>query len=360
MRLLRAAALGCGLLTVAALATPAYAGGHSPSYGWELTPTGSQSRFRGLAAVSDTVAWVGGSAGQVLRTTDAGRTWQNVSPPGASALQFRDVEAFDADRAVVLSIGEGEDSRVYRTTDGGKTWTETFHNDDPRAFYDCLDFWDDRSGLALSDPVDGKFRILGTRDGGKSWQVLPNDRMPAALPGEFAFAASGTCLVAGPGRTAWVATGGTDRPRVFRTQDGGRSWTVADSPLLGGAAAGVFSVAFHGPRHGIAVGGDFTQEDVAVKAAAVTRDGGRSWRLVDAAKAPKGYRSGSQFLPVPLARPGTVIAVGPSGSDVSTDGGVSWRQFDDGSFDSIECAGHGHRVGCWASGAQGRVARLTR
>jgi photosystem II stability/assembly factor-like uncharacterized protein len=339
---------------------PAQASGR-PSYQWELTPTGSTAQFRGLAAVSKDVAWVGGSGGTVLRTVDGGKNWQNVSPPGAESVQFRDVEAFDAQRAVVLSIGNGEDSRIYRTVDGGKTWAETFRNTDPNAFYDCLAFNNDvhsndnKHGLALSDPVDGKFRIAATADGGKSWQVQPTAGMPDALPGEFAFAASGTCLVAGPGRTAWFATGGGDRPRVFRTVDGGTHWTVADSPMASGEAAGIFSLAFRGPLFGVAVGGDFLKPTEAVKAASVTYDGGRSWELVPADKAPHGYRSGSAFVPW---SPATVIAVGPSGSDVSSDGGRSWKQFYDGSFDSVECAGHGIQAGCWASGAKGAVARL--
>ncbi len=334
---------------------PAQASG-LPSYQWELTPTGSPAQFRGLAAVSKDVAWVGGSGGTVLRTVDGGKNWQNVSPAGAETVQFRDVEAFDAQRAVILSIGNGEDSRIYRTVDGGKTWSETFRNTDPNAFYDCLDFNDNKHGLALSDPVDGKFRIAATADGGKSWQVQPTAGMPDALPGEFAFAASGTCLVAGPGRTAWFATGGGDRPRVFRTVDAGLHWTVADSPMASGEAAGIFSLAFRGPLFGVAVGGDFLKPTEAVKAASVTYDGGRSWELVPADKAPKGYRSGSAFVP---NTPATVIAVGPSGSDVSDDGGRSWKQFYDGSFDSVECAGHGIAAGCWASGAKGAVARLS-
>lgn len=356
-----ALALATGLAVCLGQFVPAQAGAapadrrHSPSYGWELKPTGSDSQFRGLAAVSAKVAWVAGSKGRVLRTTDGGDDWQDVSPPGAGDLLFRDVEAFDANRAVVLAIGAGEASRIYRTADAGRTWTEAFRNTDPNAFYDCLDFNDGRRGLALSDPVDGKFRIAATSDGGRSWRVQPTAGMPAALPGEFAFAASGTCLVAGPGRTAWFATGGGDRPRVFRTDDGGRTWRVADSPMASGAAAGIFSLAFRGRFLGVAVGGDFEKPDEAVNAASVTNDGGRTWRLVPAAQAPKGYRSGSAFVPRTLD---TVVAVGPSGSDVSTDGGRSWRQFDDGSFDSVECAGHGVQAGCWASGVGGRVARL--
>jgi photosystem II stability/assembly factor-like uncharacterized protein len=354
MRILRVAAVAAGGLLLMSQLVPAQASG-GPSYQWKQTPTGSTAQFRGLSAVSKDVAWVGGTEGQVLRTVDGGKHWQNVSPPGAGALQFRDVEAFDAQRALVLSIGTGEDSRIYRTVNGGKSWTETFRNTDANAFYDCFAFNDHKHGLALSDPVDGKFRIAATSDGGKSWKVQSNAGMPAALTGEFAFAASGTCLVAGPGRTAWFASGGGDRPRVFRTVDGGKHWTVADSPMASGEAAGIFSLAFRGPLVGVAVGGDFLKPTEAVKAASVTDDGGRTWKLVAADKAPKGYRSGSHFVPW---SPSTVVAVGPSGSDVSFDGGRSWEQFYDGSFDSVECAGHGFQAGCWASGAKGAVARL--
>jgi photosystem II stability/assembly factor-like uncharacterized protein len=355
MRTLRAAAaLAAGLIIPTTFLQPAMAGSdhQQQTYEWTLTPTGSTSQFRGLAAVSRDVAWVAGSAGQVLRTTDGGRHWLNVSPAGAETMLFRDIEAFDSRRAVALAIGPGDASRVFLTSDGGATWSETFRNPDPNAFYDCMDFFDHRNGLALSDPVDGKFRILATHDGGRTWQVQSTAGMPDALTGEFAFAASGTCLVAGPGKTAWFASGGGDRPRVFRTHDGGKHWSVVDSPMASGGAAGIFSLAFRDGRLGVAVGGDFLLPNEAVDAASVTRDGGRTWTLVPAAQAPKGYRSGSAFL---AHGSRTVFAVGPSGSDVSFDAGWSWTQFDNGSFDSVECAGGG----CWASGIGGRVARLT-
>jgi photosystem II stability/assembly factor-like uncharacterized protein len=355
MRTLRFAALAAGVLLAVTQMVPAQAvGRHGPSYEWKLTPPGSASQFRGLAAVDANTAWIAGTAGQVLRTTDGGNKWTNVSPAGAEALQFRDIEASDAQHAVAMTIGNGEDSRIYRTADGGKSWTETFRNTEPTAFYDCFDL-NGSHGLALSDPVDGKFRIASTSDGGKSWKVLPNAGMPVALEGEFAFAASGTCLVAGPGRTAWFASGGGDRPRVFRTYDGGMHWKVTDSPMASGAAAGIFSLAFRGSLFGVAVGGDFLKPTEAVDAASVTYDGGRSWQLVAASKAPKGYRSGSAFVPWSAS---TVVAVGPSGSDFSLDGGRSWTQFYDGSFDSVECAGYGFRAGCWASGAHGAVGKL--
>lgn len=170
------------------------------SYFLQLSPTGSAVRLRGLSAVSAHVAWASGTAGTVLRTTDGGVTWSSVGPPDTETLQFRDIEATSASHAVALSIGEGEDSRISVTDDGGASWTESFRNHESAAFYDCMAFFNDQDGLALSDPVDGKFRLIRTGDGGRSWTVVDSSGMPTARPGEFAFAASGTCLTTGPGR----------------------------------------------------------------------------------------------------------------------------------------------------------------
>ncbi|GAA1708974.1 WD40/YVTN/BNR-like repeat-containing protein [Fodinicola feengrottensis] len=316
---------------------------------WQLTPTGTTNQFRGLAALSRTTAWVAGVKGTVLRTTDGGQHWLNVSPPDAAALEFRDVEASDSRHATALAIGDGDASRIYSTSDGGAHWTRTFTNDDPKAFYDCLTFFDTRRGLALSDPVDGKFRILSTVDGGRTWKVQSTDGMPAAQTGEFAFAASGTCLVSSGPFDAWFATGGGTASRVFHSTDGGRRWHAVDTPIPVGATAGIYSLAFRTPWQGIAVGGDYNTPASAPNAAAATIDGGRTWHGFTG---PGEYRSGAAWVPFTRA---TVLAVGPTGSDVTRDGGRTWQRFDTGSFDSVECAPDG---GCWASGSAGRAARL--
>jgi photosystem II stability/assembly factor-like uncharacterized protein len=319
------------------------------SYAWHLTPTGSAARLRGVSAVSATTAWTSGSLGTVLRTVDSGQTWQSVGPSGTAALQFRDVEAFDADHAVILSIGNNPgDFRVYVTSDAGRTWAQTFTNDDPDAFYDCMTFFDSRRGLALSDPVDGRFRIIATEDGGLHWHVVAAD-MPPALPGEFAFAASGQCLVNDHGRRAWFGTGGAAQARVFRSDDGGQSWRVSTTPIHSGPSAGVFALAFRGQQHGFAVGGDFATPTQAPDALAWTGDGGKSWRPVGATAAPNEYRSGAAWV-----SGSTAVVVGPTGSNVSVDRAQTWGRFDTGSFDTVDCA----QGACWASGEQGRVAYL--
>jgi photosystem II stability/assembly factor-like uncharacterized protein len=316
---------------------------------WQPVPTGSTQQFRGLDAVSKRVAWVGGSAGQVLRTTDGGRTWQDVSPPGSAGLLFRDVEAEGPFRASVLAIGEGDASRIYTTFDGGRHWTLAFVNDDPAAFYDCMAFYPGgRRGLALSDPVAGKFRIAATDDGGRSWHVLPNAGMPPAVAGEFAFAASGTCLVTS-GRDAWFATGG-GAARVFHSRDGGTTWTAVAAPIPAAEAGGVFSLAFRNPRDGVMVGGDFTAPTNGVRASGFSHDGGASWQQGGDLS---GYRSGVDWVTFSRA---TLIAVGPTGSDVSEDGGRSWHAFDATPLDAVDCV----PFACWASGPNGAVAVLGR
>ena len=340
--LLAVAAVVAGTsLSVAAAARPGFA--------WHETPTGSTASLRGISAVSTRVAWSSGSQGTVLRTVDGGATWQNVAPPGTSSLQFRDIEAFDADHAVILSIGNGTDSRIYVTADGGQNWTLGFMNDNPDAFYDCMAFFDRTHGLALSDPVDGYFRLIATSDGGYSWHVVDAD-MPPALDGEFAFAASGQCLVAGWHDRAWFATGGASEARVFRSVDGGNAWQVSTTPMLSGPSAGIFALAFRDPRHGLAVGGDFAVPDQAPDSLALTSDGGVTWQL--SPDAPNEYRSGAAWMTGQIA-----IVVGPTGSDVTLDGGLTWQRFDDGSFHTVDCA---HAWACWASGANGRVAYLVR
>jgi photosystem II stability/assembly factor-like uncharacterized protein len=316
---------------------------------WLLTASGTVERLRGVSAVSRSVAWVSGTTGTVLRTTDGGATWASAGPPDTSTLQFRDIEATSAQHAVILSSGSGTDSRIYVTDDGGASWTESFRNPDERAFYDCMAFTSPQHGLALSDAVDGAFRLLETTDGGRSWAIVNPDGMPAGLPNEFAFAASGQCLTSDVDQSTYLGSGGQSPARVFSSSNGGHTWSVTEVPVVGAPSAGVFSVRFRDRLTGVAVGGDYANPSASIGTAAWTDDG-QTWQ--PASPRPSGYRSGSAWLP---DAHDVAIAVGPSGSDVSVDNGHRWTPFDTGSFDSVDCAPDG---GCWASGERGRVAHL--
>jgi photosystem II stability/assembly factor-like uncharacterized protein len=302
--------------------------------------------LRGVSAVSATVAWASGSNGVYLKTTDGGATWRAATVPEAEALDFRDVEAFDADTAYLLSIGEGDRSRIYKTTDGGRHWRLQFTNRNPKAFFDALAFWDADRGVAVSDSVDGRFVVIKTTDGGANWKEIPLEKLPPALSGEGAFAASGTCVVTQGRNNAWIATTAS---RVLRSTDGGETWQVAVTPLPGGSSsAGIFSIAFRDAMNGVIVGGDYRKEGEARDNVATTSDGGRTWRLVKG-PLPGGFRSAVAFAPGAM-----LVSVGPSGSDYSLDGGASWAPIGGAGYHAVSFARSGAG---WAVGESGRIAK---
>jgi photosystem II stability/assembly factor-like uncharacterized protein len=314
---------------------------------WTTQTSGVTARLRGISAVSDQVAWASGSNGTVLRTTDGGATWKALAVPDAAELDFRDIDAFSETTAYVMSIGNGEASRIYKTEDGGEHWTLQLANKDPKIFLDAMAFWSADAGVAFSDSVDGQFVLFATANGGRAWARVPADRLPPALPNEGAYAASGT-NVAIFGSHVWI---GTTASRVLHSANRGRTWTVTQTPLATNPSAGIFSIAFRDALHGIVVGGDFQKEREAVDNAAVTADGGKTWTLV---KGLSGYRSAVAHLPKSKQ---SWLAVGPLGSDLSTDDGGTWTVVAGPGFHAFSFSRSG-RVG-WGVGERGSIARLT-
>jgi photosystem II stability/assembly factor-like uncharacterized protein len=316
---------------------------------WEMQNSGVDVRLRGVSAVNERVAWASGAGSTVLRTADGGQTWQKLTVT-ADKLDFRDIDAIDAQTAYVLAIGNGPASRIYKTTDGGKTWTLQFKNEDQKAFLDAMSFWDANHGIVFGDSVDGQLYIMTTADGGRVWSRVPTANLLPALENEGAFAASGTNIAVFGTSHAWIGTGASAKARVLRTADGGWTWQVAETPLAAGPSAGIFSIAFRDARHGIIVGGDYRKEREAVNNLAVTSDGGVTWTLV---KGLSGFRSVVAYVPGTT----TLVALGPSGGDYSTDDGQTWKPIGGPGFDTFSFAPR-TSIG-WAAGADGRIGKLT-
>lgn len=314
---------------------------------WQKQTVDTKASLRGLSVVNKKIVWASGTSGTFLRTTDGGKNWTVGKVPGAEKLDFRDVEAFDANTAYLLSIGEGENSRIYKTTDGGATWKLQFKNTNKRAFFDAFAFWDRDNGIAMSDPVDGKYLLLKTDDG-ENWKISDNAQMPEAKTGEAAFAASGTCILPKGKNNVFLVSGGNDA-RVFRSNNRGSSWVVADTPIVSETAgSGIFSIAMFDETGGVIVGGNYEKPDEITNNLAFTNDGGRNWIL---GKGLNGYRSGVEFVDKK-----TIIAVGASGSDISYDGGKTWKNLDRENYNSVRANG---KNAIWAVGANGLVARFS-
>jgi photosystem II stability/assembly factor-like uncharacterized protein len=267
---------------------------------WTKLDSGTDASLRGVSAVDAKVCWVTGSKGTVLRTTDGGAHWTKLPVANADNLDFRDVEAFDANTAVIMSAGPAEQGagKIFKTTDAGAHWKEVLSTDRKGVFFDSMAFWDKKRGILFSDPVDGHFVLWTTDDGGDSWQDLHPESMPAALPNEGAFAASGTAIAVAGKNDVWFGTGGASVARVFHSSDHGKHWTAAEVPIAAGkASAGAFGVAFKDRKHGVVVGGDYRKPNESMVTIAKTDDGGSTWKAVHHS-APLGgvvFRDGDFF-----------------------------------------------------------------
>jgi photosystem II stability/assembly factor-like uncharacterized protein len=315
---------------------------------WNPQTSGTTSHLRGISAVSSSVAWASGANGTWLRTTNGGRNWKTGTVPDTGSLDFRDVEAIDATTAFLMAtVG-----RIYKTADAGRNWSLKYNNTAQGVFLDSIAFWDRTHGIALGDPMNGRFLVVLTENGGDTWTEVEAAKLPPSLEGEAAFAASGTCIALEGKNNAWFATGGK-AARVFRSTDRGRSWTVHQTPIISGKeSTGIFAIAFQDSMIGIVVGGDYREQVNSTANAALTTDGGATWRLVEGAK-PGGFRSDVAYVPTTSS----VITVGESGCDVSSDGGKTWRGLGKQGFHAISFGKSGT---AWAVGAGGKISQLDR
>src|ERR1700756_2609763 len=116
---------------------------------WTIETSNTTADLRGIHSIGNGVAWASGTNGTVLRTEDGGYVWQLCSvPPGAEKLDFRGIQAFDANTAIVMSSGKGDQSRLYKTTDGCHTWKLILKNPySPDGFFDAILFLDSHHGI---------------------------------------------------------------------------------------------------------------------------------------------------------------------------------------------------------------------
>jgi hypothetical protein len=338
---------------------------------WALQESGTTAGLRGVYSLGGGVAWASGTNGTVLRTEDGGYEWQSCTvPDGGEKLDFRGVWGWDGDTAMVMSSGPGDLSRLYRTTDGCSHWTLVATNPDRDGFWDAMVFADKANGYLLGDPVQGVFQLLRTGDGGVTWTKIQSPGLATGTLSIAAFAASNSALIgsgqlvnallAGDGRV-WFGTGGQDGAFLYEGEsscdrDGSpapdpaclNTWNFQRKPLplaSGSASAGVFSLRViwwdEMVKAGVAVGGDFGKPDATDGTAAWTPDGVK-WTAAE--KPPHGYRSAVAWD----ADINGWIAVGTNGSDVSYNGGRSWKPLDDGNWNALSLpfvVGPGGRIG---------------
>lgn len=218
-------------------------------------------------------------------------------------------------------------------------------------FYDAMSFWNDQEGIAMGDPIGGCMSIIITRNGGTSWTKVGCDKLPVIKDGEAAFAASNS-NIAIHGDHTWIVTGGM-HARVFYSPNKGNSWQVFDTPMIQGQTmTGIYSVDFFDAKTGIIVGGNWEDKDFNEGNKAITRDGGKTWRLLSNGMGP-GYRSSVSFVPGSNGQ--GIVAVGSPGISYSSDQGASWSDLSQEGFYAIEFVNDSV---AFASGSM-KIAKLT-
>ncbi|HEX7939834.1 MAG TPA: hypothetical protein VF483_12680 [Gemmatimonadaceae bacterium] len=315
---------------------------------WVYTNTGA-SELRGLSVADKNTIWASGARGWFVLSTDGGFVWKADTVRGATGLDFRSISAINNRVAFIASAGEAEKGQatIMSTGSSGASWAQEYATRDTGVFIDALESWNPRNWVALSDPTKGAFTLIMSSDG-KTWRRLPPDNLPRVLPGEAAFAASGTSLVVRGKSEMWIGTGGGGKARVMHSPDAGATWSVAETPVhADGASSGIFGLAFFDSVRGVAVGGDYLKRTLAAVSVALTTDGGKTWR---AAKAPPAaFLSGVAYA----GSPAKLVAVGLAGTFTSADSGDTWTQVDSIALNPVKVLG----ANGWAVGPRGRVAR---
>ncbi|HKB43504.1 MAG TPA: YCF48-related protein [Chitinophagaceae bacterium] len=313
----------------------------------ELLTSGTKSSIRGLSVVNDNVVWLSGNNGTVGKTTNGGKTWKWITVKGFEKNDFRDIEAFDAATAIVMTVAEP--AYILKTNDGGDSWKVVYENKTKGMFLDAMEFWNEQAGIVIGDPIDGKFFITRTFDGGTSWQDIPFDKRPAADSGEACFAASGTNVRALDRDEAVFVSGGL-RSRLFTRNEPKTLPIIQGKETTGANSVTVWDhEKINGGKHMIVVGGDFLADSSNKKNCFITDNGGKTWKAPNTA--PHGYRSCVEYFSKRKA-----FCCGLNGIDYSSDGGKNWKWISKKGFNVCRASKLGAAV--YLAGNNGQVGKI--
>jgi len=301
-----------------------------------------KNSFRGLSVVNNNVVWVSGSSGKIGRTINGGEIWEWYTVPGYEKTDFRDIEAFDKNTAIIMGIDTP--AVILKTTNGGKDWKLVYRNNNQGMFLDAMAFWNIRSGIVIGDPINGKFFVARTFDGGDNWQEIPLDKRPTAAAGEACFASSGTNIQKLTKSEAVFVSGGRESNVFIRDKK------IPLPILKGQESTGANSIGVKNKKEFAVVGGNFNTKDSTTGNCAITVDGGLTFS--EPTIAPHGYRSCIIYL-----KKQNWITCGLNGVDYSEDGGNNFRLISTNSFHVVQKAKKGNAV--YFAGGGGRIGKLT-
>tara|TARA_R110001592_G_scaffold131477_1_gene345321 strand:- start:79748 stop:80797 length:1050 start_codon:yes stop_codon:yes gene_type:complete len=308
----------------------------------------TEAGFRGISAVSDDICWFSGAEGQVYRVEAASNQVFNCSPAGFNESDFRDIHAFSASKAIILSAGLP--AVMLLTEDGGESWQEVYRNEAEGIFFDALDFWDDQRGLAFSDAIGQALPIIETKDGGKTWTAIDPALIPPSHLNQGGFAASGTSLKTYGKGQAIIGLGGKEST-IFLTQDYGKSWHRAFTPIDQGTdSKGIFSFSFIDEKRILVAGGDYKGDSLSDECISISENGGYSWKVSQESRISLAGKYISNIIAIDEKQ---WLAHSRFGAYFTEDAGRSWQ-----SFPFTYYSGSLAENYIWLSGPKGDLARV--
>jgi len=314
----------------------------------QLLESGTTTGIRGLSVVNDNVVWASGTTGKVGKSTNGGKNWKWITVKGFENKDFRDIEAFDASTAIVLSIGEP--AYILKTTDGGESWKVVYENRTKGMFLDAMDFSNQLYGVVVGDPVDGRFFMAHTFNGGNTWIEMNREDRPKADSGEAFFAASGTNIRCLYNQKTIMVSGGKSS-RFFSQGSSSPLPVIQGSETTGANSVAVWDDrSFGAVKRLVVTGGDFSKDSATFKNCYYTYDAGKTWHAPKIP--PHGYRSCVEFI-----SKSNLISCGLNGVDYSVDGGKTWRLISSTGFHVCRKARFGTTV--YLAGGNGRIAKLS-
>jgi photosystem II stability/assembly factor-like uncharacterized protein len=315
----------------------------------EILTSGTKTSLRGLSVVNDNVIWVSGTNGTVGKSTNAGKNWKWMKVNGFEKTDFRDIEAFDANTAVIMGIAEP--AYILKTSDGGESWRVVYENKTKGMFLDAMDFANNQRGIVVGDPINGKIFIALTNNSGNTWEEIEQQpNRPVADSGEAFFAASGSNVKLFTNDEYFIVSGGL-RSRLISNASATDLPVIQGKESTGANAIDIYDNGFPkkpGQRM-VVVGGDFNADSLDTKNCFYTVNGGKTWQEPETP--PHGYRSSVEYLSKK-----DLLAAGLNGVDYSSDGGKNWKWISKESFHVCRIARIGTAV--FLAGNNGKIARV--
>jgi photosystem II stability/assembly factor-like uncharacterized protein len=313
----------------------------------QILTTGTKTSIRGLSVVNDNILWASGSNGTVAHSTNGGKTFIWITVKGYEQRDFRDIEAFDSNTAIIMAVAEP--AIILKTTDAGKTWKKVFEDSTKGMFLDAMDVAGN-VGFVVGDPINNQAFIAITEDSGNHW--LPTSSHLQLDSGEAFFASSGTNI-------KLILDTFENRYDDWAVSGGYQSNFLADKkyrlPLKQGReSTGANSIAVSSSNiynniNLVIVGGDFKNDKDTTGNCVLSKDYGKTWQHPQTP--PHGYRSCVTFI-----NSNQLITCGTSGIDISKDSGTNWTLISPESFHVCQKAKQGSAV--FLAGKDGRIAKL--